>query len=61
MVDLDFRFLGDVEDRCYTSDMVETIVTKYFDILGEYVQLDDYNNKRDIFDTPYVMEKPGCQ
>jgi len=41
--------------------MVETIVKKHSDILGEYVQLDDYNNKCYIFEraSPYVEEKPG--
>ena len=39
MVDLDFRFPSDIEDRVHTSDMVEIILKKFSDILGEYEQL----------------------
>jgi len=41
--------------------MVETVVKTYFDVLGGYVQLDDYNNKCYIFEreAPYIVEKPG--
>ena len=61
VVDLDFKFLGDVKDHQSTADMVETVVKRYFDVLGEYVQLDDYNNKCYIFEreAPYIVEKPG--
>ena len=37
VVDMDFRFPLDVEDRIHTSDIVEIISKKFSDILGEYV------------------------
>ena len=37
VVDMDFRFPIDVEDRIHTSDIVEIISKKFSDILGEYV------------------------
>lgn len=47
--------------RCYTPELVENVVKKYFDVLGEYVQLDEHNNRCYIFERadPYVEEKPG--
>ena len=42
VVDLDFKFSNDVKHRCYTPELVENVVKKYFDILGEYVQLDEH-------------------
>ncbi|KAL3149481.1 hypothetical protein ABBQ32_002265 [Trebouxia sp. C0010 RCD-2024] len=61
VVDLDFKFSNDVKHRCYTPDLVENVVSKYFDILGEYVQLDEHNNRCYIFERadPYLEEKPG--
>jgi len=61
VVDLDFKFAGDVQTRRYTPDMVKTVVEKYFDVLSEYVQLDDNNNTCYIFerDAPYPVNKPG--
>ncbi len=40
---------------------VENVVKNYFDILGEYVQLDEHNNMCYIFERadPYLQEKPG--
>ena len=40
LVDLDFKFSGDVKHRRYTVELVDTVVKTYFDILGEYIQLD---------------------
>ena len=61
VVDLDFKFTSDVKHRCYTPDLVESVVSKHFDILGEYVQLDEHNNMCYIFEraSPYLEEKPG--
>ena len=61
VVDLDFKFSIDVKHRCYTPDLVENVVKKYFDILGECVQLDEHNNMSYIFERadPYLEEKPG--
>jgi len=61
VVDLDFKFSSDVKHRCYTPDLVENVVKKYFDILGECVQLDEHNNMSYIFERadPYLEEKPG--
>ncbi len=61
MVDLDFKCSNDVKHRCYTPDLVENVVKKYFDILGEYIQLDEHNNMCYIFERkdPYLEEKPG--
>jgi len=60
VVDLDFKFSSDVKHRCYTPNLVENVVKKYFDILGEYVQLDEHNRCY-IFERadPYLEEKPG--
>ena len=61
VVDLDFKFSNDVKHRRYTPDLVQNVVKKYFDILGEYVQLDEHNNMCYIFERadPYLEEKPG--
>ena len=61
VVDLDFRFSSDVKHRCYTPDLVENVVKNHFDILGEYVQLDEHNNMCYIFERAdtYLEEKPG--
>lgn len=56
--DLDFRFALDEKNkgvitRLYTNDHVERILTKYFEILLEYLELDS----SDL--VAYVMEKPS--
>ncbi|DBA82602.1 TPA: hypothetical protein ACH3X1_006851 [Trebouxia sp. C0004] len=60
LVDLDFKFSSDVKQRRYTVDLVDTVVKTYFDILGEYIHLND-GNKCYVFERadPYLEEKPG--
>ena len=50
LVDLDFKFLSDVKQRRYTVDLVDTVVKTYFDILGEYIHLNEDNNKCYVFE-----------
>ena len=61
LVDLDFKFSSDVKQRCYTKDLVDTVVKTYFDLLGEYIQLNEDNNKCYVFERadPYLEDKPG--
>jgi len=61
VVDLDFKFRGDVQTRQYMPELMRTIVEKYFDVLSEYVQLDAKNNKCYVFEraAPYPVNKPG--
>ena len=61
LVDLDFKFSSDVKQRRYTVDLVDTVVKTYFDILGEYIHLNDGNNKCYVFERadPYLEGKPG--
>ncbi|KAL3141885.1 hypothetical protein ABBQ32_004546 [Trebouxia sp. C0010 RCD-2024] len=61
LVDLDFKFSSDVKQRRYTVDLVDTVVKTYFDILGEYIHLNEDNNKCYVFERadPYLEDKPG--
>ena len=61
LVDLDFKFSSDVKHRHYTVELVDTVVKTYFDILGEYIQLDEHNNQCFVFERadPYLEDKPG--
>ena len=61
LVDLDFKFSSDVKQRRYTMDLVDTVVKTYFDILGEYIHLNEDNNKCYVFERadPYLEDKPG--
>lgn len=59
VVDLDFKFSSESEERRYTLDTIVKVVAEYFNVIKQYIELNDQNSKCYVTerDQPYVETK----